>query len=130
MAIQQSVAQQNAKTTAEVRHTAELFAARPKTLAWVGALLESHGLHVNSGILVRMFETPEQDGNLVGGVWLTNAQEFWEFRAVVSRANGELLYVETFENITASVAVNKHVPGTGQSFGYIAIEVNSEVAGA
>ncbi|MCB4364331.1 hypothetical protein KIH07_11340 [Hydrogenophaga taeniospiralis] len=123
MPLQRNVAQQNAETEAKVRQAAEMFASHPTRLAWLNAILLSHGLVPNSGILARLSEVPEQEGNLFSGVWLSQAEEFWEFEVVVSRESGELLSTERFENTTNTVSVNQALRGRGKSFGRIAIEV-------
>jgi len=123
MALQRNVAQQNSETKAKVRRVAEIFATRPSHLAWLSALLISHGLNPGSGILVSLSEIPEQEGNLFSGVWLSQSEEFWKFEAVLSRDSGELLSAERFENTTSSVLVSQALKGQGKSFGRIAIEV-------
>jgi hypothetical protein len=130
MPIQLNVSQQNAKLKAEIRRIAGSLDQHPGQFAWSVTLLQSHGLSIRSGILVRLFETPTQDGNLVGGLWLTDAKEFWEFAAVVSRSDGHLLNVEQFENVTSSVALSASGAGTGKSFGFLAVEVLGEMRGA
>ena len=123
MALPRNVAQQNAETEAKIRAAAEMFALRPPQLSWLSAVLLSHGLPQNSGILVRLSEVPEQEGNLVSGMWLSQSEEFWEFEAVISRDSGKLLSTERFENTTSTVSVNQALRGKGKPFGRMAIEV-------
>lgn len=65
----------------------------------------------------------------MAGVWLTDTSEFWEFEAMLSRANGALLGVEEFRNATPSFPPTVGVPGTGASFGYLARQVLREMRG-
>lgn len=123
MVLPRNVAQQNAETEAKIREAAEMFALRPPHLSWLSALLLSHGLTQEPGILVSLSEVPEQEGNLVSGMWLSQSEEFWEFETVISRGSGELLRMERFENTTSTVSVNQAVRGIGKPFGRIAIEV-------
>ena len=129
MARRLSVQRQNEETKSAIRRVASLFASKPSSLAWLERLLQSHNLDPESGFLARLSETPEQDGNLFSGIWLTRSHEFWEFRAMVSRATGEVLDVECFDNITPSVNVSAHVQATGKSFGYLAFQVLQEMYG-
>lgn len=123
MALQRNVAQRNAEAKAEILRISEIFAARSSHLAWLSALLVSHGLNPGSGILVSLSEIPEQEGHLFSGLWLSQSEEFWEFEVVLSRDSGELLSAERFENTTASVSVSQALKGQGKPFGRIAIEV-------
>jgi hypothetical protein len=126
MAIKRNVAQQNQELKDEMRRTAAAFANHSTQFSWVTDVLKLHGLSAQTGILVRMFETPGQEGNIVGGIWLTKSKEFWSLRAVISRSDGSFLEIEEVENISSSVVVNQHVPGTGKSFGHLALEVFRE----
>jgi len=126
MTIQRSVQQQNAATKAEI----ERVAAKGPLLPWLYAVLRSHQLEPTSGLLVRLSETPEQEGNLFYGLWLSERTEFWEFVVVVSRTSEELVAVERFTNATASYPAMPHVRGTGSSFGYLARQVLHEARGA
>lgn len=123
------VQQQNAKAKAEIQRTAAAFEHGSPALAWLGGVISSRGLNPKAGVLVRLSEIPEQEGNLFSGVWLTRSQEFWEFAVVVSRNTNVVLEVERFENATPSVAVSEHQPGTGKSFGFLALEVLNHARG-
>ncbi|MEO7888084.1 MAG: hypothetical protein ABIR76_15255 [Polaromonas sp.] len=127
MSLQRSVQQQNAVTKAEIERAAAL---QPSSLAWLGTVLLSHKLEPASGILVRLCEVPEQEGNLMSSVWLTDTVEFWEFEAMISRTNGALIGVEGFKNATPSFPLEAGVPGTGASFGNLARQVLRETRNA
>lgn len=126
MSKQRSVQQQNAAAKAEI----ERVVAKGTSLPWLYAVLRSHQLEPSSGLLVRLSEIPEQEGNLLSGVWLSERLEFWEFVVVVSRESAELVVVERFENASASYPVTSHLRGTGSSFGYLACQVLREARGA
>jgi hypothetical protein len=127
MSLQRNVQQQNAATKAEIERVAALTTS---SMAWLSTLLLSHELDPASGLLVRLNEIPEQEGNMMAGVWLTDTLEFWEFEVMLSRANGTVLGVEEFRNCTPSFALIAGVPGTGASFGYLARQVLYETRDA
>jgi hypothetical protein len=129
MSQQLNVQQQNASAKAKIQRTVAAFQCRSPFLAWLPAVLASHGLSPEAGALVRLSEIPEQEGNLFSGVWLTQSREFWEFEVVVSRSTGAVVAVERFENTTPSVTVSAHQPDTGKSFGCLALEVLNNVRG-
>lgn len=127
MALQRNIQQQNAATKAEIERVAAL---QPSALSWLSAVLLSHALDPASGLLVRLHDIPEQEGNLMAGVWLTDTAEFWEFEVMLSRANGAVLGVQEFKNASPSFPSVPGVPGTGASFGYLALQVLREARGA
>ena len=126
MPIQRSVQQQNTATKAEIQRLAARFSSDPLSFTWLCAALYSHELNPHAGILVRLAELPEQEGNLMSGVWLTDTKQFWEFALLRHRSTEELLDVELFANITSSVSVTPRVRGTGNSFGFLACQVLEE----
>ena len=63
------------------------------------------------------------------GLWLTESQQFWEFAVVVSSGAHAKATVERYENVTPSVVISAHQPGTGKSFGFLALEVLNEARG-
>lgn len=93
-----------------------------RRLAWLPAALEAIGGDVARGLLVSVGDTPEQDGWLVHGTWLTYDRRFWDFVAVVPWRDNEPVVVEKFEDATDDVPVSPHRSGTGKSFGYLALE--------
>ncbi|HVK31684.1 MAG TPA: hypothetical protein VM845_04165 [Burkholderiaceae bacterium] len=126
MSMQRSVGQQNAETLAEIRRTASDFASSGAGTQWLHGLLQSHGLSSREGVLVKLAVLPEQGGNLYKGVWLSVAEQFWEFTVQVPYGSQSFAQAESFENITHSVAVSAHMPGTGKSFGHLAQQVLRE----
>lgn len=124
MTRQKNVQQQNALTSEEIRKAARLFQDADRHVAWLGAAVQAQGEVKASGLLVAFRTVPDQSGGAwVKGIWLTNERRFWEFEAVVPRQEGESVEIERLEDMTDSVAVSAHVPGTAKTFGYLALEV-------
>jgi hypothetical protein len=121
MSIQRSVAKQNEATLAEIQRVAGLLSSGNALVRWLPGLLAQQGLSSSGGLLVVLNSVPEQEGEQFFGTWLTSGREFWEFAVVVSRENNAILEVDHFRNITRST-VSAHVPGTGKSFGYLALQ--------
>ena len=127
MSIQRNVQRQNADTKAEIRRVADMFRCKPLSFTWLTSLLQKEGVNNKSGILVDLSETPEQEGILMSGLWLCGTGEFWEFAVMLSLSTRELIDVEEFRNVTASVLIEPSIPGTGNSFGFLAHQVQDEV---
>jgi hypothetical protein len=125
MALQRSVQQQNALTKTHVHHSAALFAEKDG-LPWLRELLRERGSDPDRGILAKLEHVPEQEGDFYAGIWLSSAHTFWAFSATISRSSGVVISIESFDNITHQVVVEKNLPGTGRSFGQLAIEVLRE----
>lgn len=123
MSIQRNVQQQNESTLFEIQGVSAIYKSDVTSFAWLRAVLRSNGLDDESGTLVKWSATPEQEGNLMSGIWLTNSREFWEFAIMLSYAEREVIEVEIFRNVTESIAVTDTAPGTGKSFGYLACQV-------
>ncbi|MFC3684671.1 hypothetical protein [Hydrogenophaga luteola] len=122
MSLQRSVAQQNESTLAKIQQVAALLSSGSALVSWLPGLLGQQGLNCNDGLLVALDSVTEQDGEQFFGTWLTREREFWEFAIVVSRESGAILEIEHFRNVTRSTVVSSHVPGTGKSFGYLALQ--------
>ena len=120
MAIQRNVQQQAAEVRSKIERAASIGAAMPQ---WLRSLLQEHALSPTAGLLVHYCEVVEQEGNLQTGVWLTETAEFWQFEVMVSRSSHQTLNVEEFTNATASFPAVAAQPGTGPSFGYLALAV-------
>jgi hypothetical protein len=129
MARQKSVAQQNATSAAEIRRAASMFEANTPSVAWLRAALQSRGIDPSAGILVALKSVPEQEGEYLTGMWLSRAEEFWQFEALVPRAGGSAR-LERLENVSASVVMSAHESGTGRSFGHLAVLALRERYGA
>ncbi len=86
-------------------------------------MLLEHQLDPKSGVLVQFAQVTEQDGEWFSGLWLNASKQFWCFEVLIARTANAVPEIERFENVTHETPVLIHVPGTGKSFGAIAIEV-------
>lgn len=129
MARQLNVQQQNTLTRQGIVEAASYFAGHRPEMAWLEAVLRAHGLGPDAGMLAGLYMNPEQDGHWCSCVWLTRERRFWEILVVLDYRTGELVEVEEFSDVTASTPVVQHTPGTGASFGWLAVQVLDEVRG-
>jgi hypothetical protein len=120
------VGQQNAEAKAKILRAMGAFDSQSGLKTWLRPALENEGVLMGAGILVALSELPDQGGNLFQGIWLTPEKQFWSFSILVSRESNAVVEIERLENITTSTAISAHVPGTGRSFGHLAIEVLEE----
>ncbi len=127
MARQLNVQQQNALIRQGIVEAASYFAGHRVEMAWLEAVLRAHGLDPDAGMLASLYTNPEQGGHWCRCVWLTRERRFWESVVVLAYRTGELVEVEEFKDITASTPVQQHTPGTGASFGWLALQVLEEV---
>jgi hypothetical protein len=126
MSERRDVEQQNVEAKVKILRAMGAFDSHPGLKAWLRPALESEGLLIEAGILVALSELPDQGGNLFQGTWLTAERQFWSFAILVSRESNAVIEIERLENVTTSTVVSTHVPGTGRSFGHLAIEVLEE----
>ena len=126
MAILRNVRQQNDATREEIRRTAAAFRGNMLGYAWLLSGLTQRQLDPLGGILAELACVPEQDGDLYSGYWLTTDERFYRFEILVTRQAPVTAQVEKWEEATAGVEVKPRQPGTGKSFGFIAIEVLRE----
>jgi hypothetical protein len=127
MARQLNVQQQNSLVKERMHHCAALLELE-RDLHWLLAVLRQHGHEPEQGVLVRLKQVPDQDGDLYSGTWLGPDLKFWQFTATVDRRSPSVT-VESFEDATGQVAFTKYQLGTGRSFGQLAIEVLRERRG-
>ena len=123
MSKQLSVQSQNDRTRARIEEVASWFTQSNSPAPWLIELLVDRGVPPDAGILVQFAETPEQDGNLCKGIWLSESRRFWSFEAVVPRTGSSAVTVEYFRDITSEFSLDAHLPGVGKSFGCLAVEV-------
>lgn len=126
MSLQRNVQQQIEVRKAEIRRAVGLFASGSRSLDWLIPLLESNGVPLLGGALVRFSDVPDQCGTICSGLWLTQSREFWEFSVLVEGGTGVLLEVVELLNVTDAVRVSEQLPGIQKSFGALAIEVVGE----
>lgn len=118
---QRNVCQQNEATFAEIERTTALAIQEPFA-RWLPRVLDSRGMSARDGILARLKTTPDQTADICEVLWLSKDRRFVEFTVAVSRVN-DSVEVECCQDITDKVVISRHVPGTGKSFGFIALEV-------
>jgi hypothetical protein len=118
---QRNLFQQNEATLAEIERASALATQEP-CARWLLHVLGNQEMSAREGILVRLKSTPDQAADVYHGLWLTKDRRFKEFAVAVSRVS-DSVEIERFQDITDDVVVSKHVPGTGKTFGYIALEV-------
>jgi hypothetical protein len=128
MAIKRNVQQQNAVTREEITRCA-MACRDPFTYPWLHVELQNRGLDPLAGILADLTTIPEQYGEFVEGIWLTSEPRFFRFTALISRHPTVSAEIETWEDITDATQINEHCPGTGKSFGWLAIDVFREITG-
>jgi hypothetical protein len=128
MAIRLSVQQQNDLTRSAIRSAALSFRAnKDSKYPWLFSELKKRGLDPATGILAQLEQVPEQFGEEFGGLWLTAAGESIRFAILVPRSDAAAVEIETWQNETAQVEINAHLPGTGKSFGWLALDVLREL---
>jgi len=124
MTYQQNVQRQNALESADILSAALRFIQGDRRLLWLSAALRTKGEADAAGLLVAFRAEPDQGGgDWVKGTWLTKERRFWEFEAVVPRQDGDSVAIERFEDVTDNILVSAHVPGTGKSFGHLALDI-------
>jgi hypothetical protein len=126
MAIRRNVQEQNAATREGIRSIASAFRNNMLRYPWLSGELISRKLDPSTGILVRLEDIPEQYGNLYQGYWLSAERRFYYFEILVARGPRASAQVEEWRDATDEVVVKASQPGTGMSFGFVALEVLSE----
>ncbi|MBC5786393.1 hypothetical protein H8N03_25875 [Ramlibacter sp. USB13] len=122
MSSQRDVSQQNAGSLEQIGLISSEYEMRPSRVNWLRSVLASRGIDPTAGLLVRLQEVPEQEGQYFRGTWLTTAGRFWDLAAMLSRDYREVVELDEFDDVTEQTLVSAHVPGTGKSFGYLALE--------
>lgn len=124
---QQNVQQQPGSRLEAMLETAHAFARHPGRYEWLRAMLATYALDPHDGILVELRSVPDQGCWVHYGLWLTAAGRFIGF--VADEAYGArpldgsgCLEYSSIEDVTQSTPVVQHVPGTGMSRGYLALE--------
>jgi hypothetical protein len=127
MGRQRNVQVQFTERGAEVLEIARSFVDFPERFEWLRALLATYGFDANAGILVELRSVPDQGCWVHYGTWLTGSGRFLKF--VGDEKFGErlltgsgLLEWSQLEDITETVSTAAHVPGTGKSLGWLALD--------
>lgn len=115
----------------EIMDTARSFATQPERFGWLRALLASRGLDARDGILIELRSVPDQGCWVHYGIWLTASGIFLKF--VADEAFGDrllegsgILQDSSLEDVTEQTDTAERVPGTGASFGWLALDVLKE----
>jgi hypothetical protein len=58
---------------------------------------------------------------------LTDAEEFFDFSVLVPWRNEEPPVVENWRKVTSTTPISAYQPGTGKSFGWLALDVLREM---
>lgn len=90
------------------------------------AAIEQKGVNVDNSIFLQY----EQDFPGVStdeGTILTPDGEFFEFEMDLNDSRTKLVEFYVWENITSNVEINEHKPGTGSTWGFLALQVLSEL---
>jgi hypothetical protein len=127
MGKQRSVQTQTVERGIEIVDVARSFADHPERFEWLRAMLAARGYDAGSGILVELRSVPDQGCWVHYGMWLTNSGAFLKF--VADEAFGSRLLegsgrLEQFEleDVSEQIATSPHLPGTGRSFGWLALD--------
>ncbi len=117
-----NVQEQNRDTQQRIRAIASAFEADPLRFSWLIEVLQSKAVSPRNGILMSLSQTPDQEGELHRGLWLTKQRQFFEFAVMLSRIDSEPK-LEEWKDVSSQMTVNAHQPGTGKSLALLALEV-------
>jgi hypothetical protein len=127
MGKQRSVQTQVNERGAEIVEVARSFIDRPNQFEWLRALLATYGYDAKTGILLELRSVPDQGCWVHYGMWLTSSGTFLKF--VADEAYGQrpldgsgLLVYSKLEEVSEQISTSEHRPGTGKSFGRLALE--------
>lgn len=127
MGRQRSVQVQAVERSVEIIDVARSFADRPERFEWLRAMLATRGYDAGAGMLVELRSVPDQGCWVHYGMWLTNSGAFLKFVADEAFASqllegsGRLEHFE-LEDVSDQIPTSAHLPGTGKSFGWLALE--------
>jgi hypothetical protein len=109
----------------KILRLAREFRRDPSQFPGVIHTLHAHSLDPSKGILVECRDFFDQDGHVYEGCWLTADREFFRFAVLIPFNKPDPPVVEEWREVTAEIVVNAHVPGTGKSFGWLALDVQA-----
>jgi hypothetical protein len=118
-----SVQHQNLETREKILRVAREFRRDPSQFPGVIHTLHAHSLDPRKGILIECKDFFDQHGRCYEGCWLTRDREFFRFSVLVPFDGIDPPVVEEWREVTAETDINQHVPGTGKSFGWLALDV-------
>ena len=117
-----NVQEQSIDRKAQITALALNAIENPSDFRWLHDLLALYGLAHCNGILASLSSVPEQEGIVHKGIWVSHEFRFWEFAVVVSPDTERLLAMEQMRDVTDDTLICAQLPGTGASFGWLAIE--------
>src|SRR5690349_14743699 len=124
-AYRRNVQEQNLETREQIVRVAREFRRDPSQFPGVIHTLRAHSLDPRKGILVECKDFLDQGGHVYAGCWLTGDREFFRFAVLIPFNRADPPVVEEWREVTAEIVVNAHVPGTGKSFGWLALDVQT-----
>jgi hypothetical protein len=119
------IQEQNQQAMDRMRAIASRFKRDSPGLQWLIGILESNSESPQQGVLVSLKQTLDKGDNICEGVWLSASRRFLEFSARLPQDGGPP-EVEFWNDVTEDIIVNAHQPGTGKSFGFLALELLDE----
>ena len=123
---QLNVQEQNAlRKHAIVGFTRRLYDPKGE-FGWLVELCVARTGLTTRGVLVDVASTPEQEGEFVSGLWLSQDQRFFDFEVMLPRQIEANPVVEKWEEVTQQTQTSEHLPGTGKSAGFLALEIRRE----
>ena len=122
-----NIQEQNLETRFRILQCARDFQSDPQRFFWLVHALHAHSLLPEAGVLVSWKNIPEQEGIIHQGCWLTDAAEFYDFSVIVPWRNETPPVVEYWREVTSTTLISAHQPGTGKSFGWLALDVLWEI---
>ncbi|MBS0355733.1 MAG: hypothetical protein JSR83_17750 [Proteobacteria bacterium] len=126
---QLNVQEQNLLAKHYIKETALAFRRSESRLQWIKAVLNQQGLDATDGILVQESSVP-CGGNEQSAYakWVTSKGQFFDIEATTSMDTFALVSVDACKDVTQRTVVSANEPGTGKSFGAIAIEALNELS--
>ena len=124
-----NVQEQNLETRSRILRCARDFRSDPQRFFWLVHALPAHSLLPEAGILVSWKDLPDELGMVYRACWLTDAGEFFDFSVLVPRGNEAPPVVEHWQEVTSTTPTFAYQPGTGKSFGWLALDALREIRG-
>lgn len=95
--------------------------------AGLDCVLKSKGIDCRTSVFLE-YEQDFPGCSTDEGIVLTNDNHFFEFDIDLSSDRKSLVEVYRFEDITEDYEISEHQPGTGATWGFLAIQVLSELS--
>ncbi len=119
------IQQENQQALDRMRAIASRFKSDPPGFEWLIEILELNSESAQRGVLVSLNQTPNQRDDTCEGVWLSVNRRFFEFSVRLPHDGGPPK-PEFWNDVTEDIIVNAHQPGTGKSFGFLAMDLLDE----